>query len=414
MFYLANVLDITLKSKIMYSNIILFILLPIFAFSQAPQKINFQSILRNTNGEVVSNKLVSLKISILSGSISGSSVYSEIHTKTTDISGLISLQIGNGTVLSGVFANISWGNLAHFIKLEVDFSGGNNYVLLGTQELMSVPYALYASKTDTSSLNLVNRFNSKVNISDTSSMLANYNTSLNNKLNITDTASMLASYWRKNEQNTILQSLISNLQNNLILTDVDGNNYNIIQIGNQIWMKENLKVSKYRNGDSIQTNLNNADWASNNTGAFDIYENNPNNNIGYGKLYNFFAVSNPKGLCPLGWKVPNLDDMNILFDYLGGTRNESGTPYVGEKLKQAFGWLGTNRGNNVSGFSANAGGKRRDVGYNEGLISEGVFWMSTEIDADRAKSFSMNYASLGVLIVSEDKNNGFSVRCLKE
>ena len=150
----------------MYSKIIFFILLPIIAFPQAPQKINFQSILRNTNGEVVSNKSVSLKISILSGSISGSSVYGETHTKTTDASGLISLQIGNGTVLSGVFANIGWGDFPHFIKLEADFNGGNNYVLLGTQELMSVPYALYASKTDTSSLNLVNRFNSKLNISD--------------------------------------------------------------------------------------------------------------------------------------------------------------------------------------------------------------------------------------------------------
>ena len=102
----------------MYQRIILLILLPLFGFSQAPQKINFQSVIRNNLGEVQSNKSVSLKISILSGSISGSSVYSEIHTKTTDISGLISLQIGNGTILSGVFASISWGNLAHFIKLE--------------------------------------------------------------------------------------------------------------------------------------------------------------------------------------------------------------------------------------------------------------------------------------------------------
>ena len=154
----------------MYPRIILLILLPIFGFSQAPQKINFQSILRNTNGEVVANKAVSLKISILSGSITGNSVYSETHIKTTDASGLISLQIGNGTVISGVFSAILWGNAAYFIKLEADFNGGSNYVLLGTQELMSVPYALYASKTDTSSLNLVNRFNSKVNVSDTISL----------------------------------------------------------------------------------------------------------------------------------------------------------------------------------------------------------------------------------------------------
>jgi uncharacterized protein (TIGR02145 family) len=219
---------------------------------------------------------------------------------------------------------------------------------------------------------------------------------------------MLANYWRKNEQNTILQSLISNLQNNLILLDIDNNIYNLIQIGNQIWMKENLKVSKYRNGESIQTNLINADWASNNTGAYDIYDNNPNNNIGYGKLYNFFAVSNPKGLCPLGWKIPTLDEMNILFNYLGGTT------YGAEKLKQAFGWLGTNRGNNISGFSANAGGRRWDYGDNEQLISQGNFWTSTEIDGNSAKGISMNYASFSVLNINEGKNNGFSVRCLKE
>jgi hypothetical protein len=134
-------------------------------FTQAPQKINFQSILRNTLGEVVSNKAISLKISILSGSIYGITVYSETHTKTTDASGLISLQIGNGTVLSGAFSTILWGNAAYFIKLEADFNGGINYVLLGTQELMSVPYALFASKTDTSVLNFANRLDYLVIIS---------------------------------------------------------------------------------------------------------------------------------------------------------------------------------------------------------------------------------------------------------
>jgi hypothetical protein len=158
----------------MYPRILFILLFPLIGIAQSPQKINFQSILRNTNGEIVANKSVSLKISILSGSISGSSEYSETHTKTTDISGLISLQIGNGTVLSGVFANIGWGNTSHFIKLEADFSGGSNYVVLGTQELMSVPYALYASKTDTSSLNLINRLAEKVNVSDTSTMLNPY------------------------------------------------------------------------------------------------------------------------------------------------------------------------------------------------------------------------------------------------
>ena len=174
---------------------ILFILLfPLIGLAQAPNKINFQSVIRNNLGEVQSNKSVSLRVSILSNSINGTAVFSESHTKTTDANGLISLQIGNGTVLSGVFANIDWGSSPHFIKLEADFSGGSNFVLLGSQELMSVPYALYATKTDTSSLNLVNRLNAKVGISDTANMLSNYRTGLNDKVNISDTSKMLTNY----------------------------------------------------------------------------------------------------------------------------------------------------------------------------------------------------------------------------
>jgi uncharacterized protein (TIGR02145 family) len=157
-------------------RIIIILIFPLIGISQAPQRINFQSVLRNTNGEVVSNRTVSLRISILSGTITGPAVYVETHARTTDAGGLMSLQIGNGTLPSIDFATINWGNSAHFIKLEADFSGGNSYVLLGTQELMSVPYALYASKTDTGVLNLINRLAAKLNVSDT--------TILSNRINI--------------------------------------------------------------------------------------------------------------------------------------------------------------------------------------------------------------------------------------
>jgi hypothetical protein len=87
-------------------------------------------------------------------------------------------------VLSGVFANIAWGDFPHFIKLEADFSGGSTFVLLGTQELMSVPYALYASKTDTSSLNLTSRFSTKLKGSDTISL----SNRINAKSSLSDTS----------------------------------------------------------------------------------------------------------------------------------------------------------------------------------------------------------------------------------
>jgi uncharacterized protein (TIGR02145 family) len=153
-----------LLKKSMLLLVALFIFNSVTLKAQSPQKINFQSIVRNTNGVIFSNKTLSIKISLLSGSITGTQVYSETHSSTTDAIGLVSLQIGSGTALSGSFATINWGNASHFIKLEADFNGGNNYVLLGTQELMSVPYAMYAAKTDTTSLNLTNRFAEKAPI----------------------------------------------------------------------------------------------------------------------------------------------------------------------------------------------------------------------------------------------------------
>jgi hypothetical protein len=112
---------------------------PILTEAQAPEKINFQSVIRNKEGVIWSNKLVSLKIGILEGSADGTISYLESYTKTTDMSGLISLQIGTGNILSGSFHHVNWGNAPHFIRLEVDFEGGNQFSLLGTQLLSSVP-----------------------------------------------------------------------------------------------------------------------------------------------------------------------------------------------------------------------------------------------------------------------------------
>ena len=165
----SNVLSLPLKNLLKRSMlllVVLFIFTSVALMAQSPQKINFQSIVRNTSGVIFSNKTLGFKISILSGSITGTQVYSESHSSMTDAIGLVSLQIGSGTALSGAFATINWGNASHFIKLEADFNGGNNYVLLGTQELMSVPYAMYAAKTDTATLNLTNRFADKAPVNN--------------------------------------------------------------------------------------------------------------------------------------------------------------------------------------------------------------------------------------------------------
>ena len=376
----------------MYSRIIFLILLPIFGFSQAPQKINFQSVLRNSGGEIVSNKAVSLRISILSGSLTGTLVYSEIHTKTTDASGLISLQIGNGTVISGAFSTILWENAAYFIKLEADFNGGSNYVLLGTQELMSVPYALYASKTDTSVLNLANRFNSKVNISDTSSMLYPY-------LRKAD-----AIIIELQKQIEVLNSYTSLLASGLV--DIDGNNYPVVKIGNQIWMKENLRVSRYRNGYSIPNITNNYEWSNQTSGAWNI---NQDVTI-YGKLYNWFAVSDNRGLCPFGWHIPSNDEWITLTNFLGG---ES---VAGAKLKATTLWYSNEGSTNESGFTAFANGfaliNTANLHVDNGNL--GIFWSSSDWSTWGAISRRLWSVSKDFVNYIGDRKNGFSVRCLRD
>ncbi|MFC2114766.1 Kelch repeat-containing protein [Bacteroidota bacterium] len=126
---------------------------------QSPEAFNYQAIVRDASGNAVVNQNVSVKISLLKGSATGLSVYSEIHQPTSNSFGLINLQVGNGTINSGSFAPIEWGNNKYFMKIEIDITGGSNYVLMGVSQLLSVPYALYAKSSgnqsgkDTSSTN---------------------------------------------------------------------------------------------------------------------------------------------------------------------------------------------------------------------------------------------------------------------
>ena len=114
---------------------------------QVPQTLTYQSVLRNSSNALVANTAVGIKISILQGSASGSEIFSETQAATTNANGLLSLQIGAGNAVTGAFANIDWANGPYFIKTETDPTGGSNYSIVGTQQLLSVPYALYAAKS---------------------------------------------------------------------------------------------------------------------------------------------------------------------------------------------------------------------------------------------------------------------------
>jgi hypothetical protein len=127
------------------------ILTTLSAFAQSPQNINYQAVVRNNAGDVIKNQSVRFRLSVTEGA-NGTTTYSESHQITTNSFGLVNLSIGTGTVLSGTFAAINWATNAKFLKVEVDASGGTNYTLMGSQQLVSVPYALHAT-TATSILN---------------------------------------------------------------------------------------------------------------------------------------------------------------------------------------------------------------------------------------------------------------------
>jgi hypothetical protein len=126
------------------------ILMSSSVFAQAPQKMSYQAVIRNSSDALVTSTAVGMQISILQGSASGTAVYVETQTPTSNANGLVSIEIGGGTVVSGNFANIDWANGPYFVKTETDPAGGTSYSITGTSQLLSVPYALYAANSGSS------------------------------------------------------------------------------------------------------------------------------------------------------------------------------------------------------------------------------------------------------------------------
>jgi len=215
---------------------------------------------------------------------------------------------------------------------------------------------------------------------------------------------------------TILGFLILNScekeKNSGLPTDGDGNKYDTVVIGTQVWLSENLKTTKYSNKVSIPLVTDNAQWASTTSAAFCWYNNDPSYKDSYGALYNWWAV-NVSYLCPVGWHVPSQEEWTILIDYLGGEYEAGG------KLKETgfTNWLSPNEGaSNETGFTALPGGNRYfGDGSFEGIRSIGYWWTSTKMNDETAAwrvrmFYQNNLAKIGAF----NKPTGMSVRCLKD
>lgn len=124
------------------------ILLLAYVFAQSPEKMSYQSVIRDASNNLLTSQNVGMQISILQGSTSGTAVYVETQTPTSNANGLVSIEIGTGTIVSGNFNTIIWANGPYFIKTETDPTGGINYTITGTSQLLSVPYALHAKSAE--------------------------------------------------------------------------------------------------------------------------------------------------------------------------------------------------------------------------------------------------------------------------
>jgi len=198
------------------------------------------------------------------------------------------------------------------------------------------------------------------------------------------------------------------------VTDIDGNVYHTVQIGTQCWTQSNLKTSRYRNGDSIPSGLNNSQWGSTTSGAYAIYNNDPVNDGLYGNLYNHYSVTDSRGLCPMGWHVPSDAEWTILESHLGGSN------VAGEALKSTAiqptpgGWNSLNTGaTNSSGFTALPGGLRNFNGDFNDMAFSGCWWSSSVSSASDAWYRALGYITSGFNLYNLGRTSGFSVRCLK-
>jgi uncharacterized protein (TIGR02145 family) len=365
----------------------------LFAQAQAPQKIAYQAVARNASGTVLPNQTVTLRFSLRNASSNGTIVYQETQTATTSNIGLFNVNIGEGTVSAGTFAGIDWSNGAKFMQVELDPQGGNAFIDMGTQQMLSVPYALYAG----------NGFGSVSNIGDTL-FLGNGNYII------------IPGISAANNGGCGADSVHNPAKTYGTMTDQQGNVYKTIVIGTQEWMAENLKTTIYRNGDAIANVTGNNQWYFLTTGAWCSYNNNSQYDCPYGKLYNWYAVADPRNVCPTGWHVPTDAEWTTLTSFLGGEA------VAGGKLKSTGlqYWVSPNQdATNESGFSGLPGGYRYIFGTFNYFGYYGSWWSSTEIDTGTAwyrlllfndgSVYSTEASSYGNF-----KHRGFSVRCLRD
>jgi len=397
-----------MKITTRYPFLTLFLFLPLVSFSQSPAAIPYQAVLRNADGSVIANSSVTVTFKIHDSTTLGPVVFEETHTTTPNAHGLISLNVGQGSAVFGTINGVNWSSGNKF--LQVMMNAGNGNVDLGTQQMMSVPYALHAVEVSTrisssgDSLFVGNQFVIVPGIST-----ANYP-------NTPETGSTLLPGNALCTDNPISVSSC-NGQTSLVYQSTT---YDLIEIGGQCWLGDNLNAVSLNDGTPIANVTDNTAWSTTTTPAYCYYQNNTAYQTLYGNLYNFATIQTNK-LCPTGWHVPSDCEWMYMEGSLGLSiaDQQIGTGFrgttEGDALKSLDGWNDPHTPhNNITGFTAYPGGYRFTTGTFSGRTLYG-YWATSTPDGTTGNVWNrkLNVGNSNISRTANNSVQGYYVRCIK-
>jgi uncharacterized protein (TIGR02145 family) len=365
------------------------LLISALIIAQAPALIPYQAIARNEAGEPLASSTLNARFTMHDGTASGEVVWQELQTVNTSALGLFTAQLGSSVSL----IDVNWDGGAKFIQVELDL--GNGFIDIGTQQLLSVPYALHAGSVHLD----VSATGDTLFVGDGSFVIIPGISEANGFT----TGTTFHSCGAPNVHNPDLTYGS--------MTDQEGYVYKTIVIGTQEWMAENLNTSIYRNGDAIVTDLDNATWQTTTDGAWTYSNNDPSNACPFGKLYNGYAAIDSRQLCPSGWHVPSQTEWVVLIDFLGGPGTISASAM---KSSQIDYWGINNSGLNSSGFSALPTAIFDGIDY----YSLGSTWWSTTGYGNGCPcGFYLNIENTSLYLGGGNYpfyNNGHGIRCIRD
>jgi len=394
--------------------------------AQTPQGFNYQATVRNTTGELIVNSNVYFKFNVIQGAQTTVPVFTETHYVPTDDLGQVTLIIGEGTANTGVFSEIEWSLGSYFLGIELSIDGPNDYVAMGTTQLLSVPYALYAA----------NSGNATPTTPDLDSVLAENNSANSQQIkNLQDPTEAQDAATK-----AYIDALIANLQSQIdntvtaSVTDIDGNTYDYIAYGTQVWTVDNAAMVTYRDGTLIPQVTGATEWSNLTTGAWCYHNNDPTKP----RFYNWYAVmgihdTDPdtpnKEFAPDGWHVPSDAEWTTLENHLIANSYNYDQTNTGNKIAKSMasntGWVfsSTEIGavsndqslNNSSEFNAFPEATRINDGSfdSDGEGFDTIFWSSTVADLGSWYRL-LNYESSSLGRGASNNQSGFSVRFVRD